>query len=208
MTVTPVRLLRKADLPRVLAIEAEANPMPWREGDFLPFVAPAPEASHPAAGAGGPAAGAERWRGGALKVAWVYEDKGGGKDGAEGGDDGGGRGARAGETLGFACASAVADEVELQSLAVERGSRGRGIGSALLEALVEWARESGFRTLHLEVRAGNRPALGLYRRFGFAQAGIRPGYYQDNGEDALLLTREIGRPGQAPDGRAATSQDC
>lgn len=195
MKVTPVRLLRRSDLPRVLAIEAEANPMPWREGDFLPFVAAAPEAAHPAAGTGGPAAaGTERWRSGARKVAWVYEDPGGGT--------------RAAETLGFACASAVADEVELQSLAVERASRGKGIGSALLEALVEWAAESGFRTLHLEVRAGNRPALGLYRRFGFAQAGIRPGYYQDNGEDALLLTRDIGRPGPAPDGRTAAAQDC
>lgn len=202
MTVTPVRLLRRSDLPGVLAIEAEANPMPWREGDFLPFVAPAPEAAQPAAGAGGLPAGAERWRGGALKVAWVYERMGGG-------DGGSGRGGTpAGETLGFACASAVADEVELQSLAVERASRGKGIGSALLEAVVEWAGESGYRTVHLEVRAGNRPALGLYRRFGFAQAGIRPGYYQDNGEDALLLTREIGRPGSAPDGRAAAPQDC
>ena len=200
MTVTPVRLLRRSDLPGVLAIEAEANPMPWREGDFLPFVAQAPEAARPAAGDGGPAAGAERWRSGALKVGWVYERNGDGGSGPGG--------TPAGETLGFACASAVADEVELQSLAVERASRGKGIGTALLEALVEWARESGYRTLHLEVRAGNRPALGLYRRFGFAQAGIRPGYYQDNGEDALLLTREIGRPGAAPDGRAAAPQDC
>lgn len=195
MKVTPVRPLRRADLPRVLAIEAEANPMPWREGDFLPFVAP--EAAPPSAVAGDSAAGAaraaERWRGGALKVAWVYEGDGG---------------ARAGEALGFACAAAVADEVELQSLAVARASRGKGIGSALLEALIDWAAESGFRTLHLEVRAGNRPALGLYRRFGFAQAGIRPGYYQDNGEDALLLTREIGRSGPSAGGRTAAPQDC
>jgi ribosomal-protein-alanine N-acetyltransferase len=44
------------------------------------------------------------------------------------------------------------------------------------------------------VRAGNAAALALYRRFGFAQSGCRRGYYPDNGEDALLLTRDIPPP--------------
>lgn len=112
-------------------------------------------------------------RRGAVKTAWVY---------SEGSD-----------VLGFACVAGVTDEVELQAVAVDPACRGRGIGAALMEALVEWAREAGYRVMHLEVRAGNVPALGLYRNFGFTQVGLRRGYYQDNGEDALLLSREIQR---------------
>lgn len=170
--VTSVRPFRKGDLPAVLAIEAEANPVPWREGDFLPFV----QAPPPKPGEGGGTAPFHP-KGEAVRMAWVHA----GAAGAAG----------VGTVRGFACALAVADEVELQSIAVERGSRGAGIGTALLEALLEWAKEAGYRTLHLEARAGNVPALSLYRRFGFAQVGCRRGYYQDNGEDALLLTREI-----------------
>jgi ribosomal-protein-alanine N-acetyltransferase len=81
--------------------------------------------------------------------------------------------------------------VELQSLAVDPGARRTGIGSALMECLLDWARERGYRALHLEVRAGNLPAIALYRRFGFVQTGRRRAYYQDNGEDALLLTRDF-----------------
>lgn len=116
---------------------------------------------------------AEGNRHGAVKRAWVFA----------GNED----------VQGFACVAGVADEVELQAIAVDPACRGRGIGAALMESLVEWAREAGYRVLHLEVRAGNVPALGLYRTFGFAQVGLRRGYYQDNGEDALLLSREIQR---------------
>lgn len=170
--VTPVRPLGRADLGAVLAIEAEANPLPWREGDFLPFVQ-APTRTD-GTGAGMPP---HRPKGEAVRMAWVLADPAGSPS--------------SGTIRGFACAMAVADEVELQSIAVERDSRGRGIGAVLLDALLEWAKDAGYRTLHLEARAGNVSALKLYRRFGFAQAGCRRGYYQDNGEDALLLTRDI-----------------
>lgn len=163
--VTAVRPLRKADLAEVLAIEAVSNPHPWHEGDFLPFVAAADEAAaDPVDLAHGTA------RGGAVKRAWVLVGP---------------------DLRGFACISAVVDEVELQSIAVAPAARRGGVGSALLESLIEWAREGGYRALHLEVRAGNLPAIGLYRRFGFVQTGRRRGYYQDNGEDALLLTRDF-----------------
>lgn len=186
--VTPVRPLAKGDMAAVIAIEAEANPMPWREGDFHPFVQPAP-ISTPMGNFGGLSHGWPRG-GAAVKMAWVWDGKVSGADtrpnGAVGAVSLPGSGIQ-----GFACAAAVLDEVELQSIAVRSEARGRGVGSALLEALVDWAREEGYRSLHLEVRAGNVPALALYRRFGFSQVGSRRGYYQDNGEDALLLSREI-----------------
>jgi ribosomal protein S18 acetylase RimI-like enzyme len=189
-----VRPLFKGDLPAVLAIEAEANPLPWSEGHFLPFVQAAGKAD---SNGGGEAAGADTGSNaglsgadarnalsarpvgnGPVHMAWIC----GGSP-----EDGSGETA----VMGFACAFAVADEVELQSLAVARSARGRGLGTALLEALLEWAGRGGYRRLHLEVRAGNAPALALYRRFGFAQTGTRRGYYQDNGEDALLLARDV-----------------
>jgi len=167
--VTSVRPLRKDDLGEVLAIEAASNPHPWHDGDFRPFAGSEDPAASPAGGPPGP-------RRGAVKRAWVYAVPSGAGDS---------------RVRGFACIAAVADEVELQSLAVEPAARRAGIGSALLECLLEWAREGGYRALHLEVRAGNLPAIALYRRFGFVQTGRRRAYYQDNGEDALLLTRDF-----------------
>ena len=189
--VTPVRPLAKGDMRGVLAIEAEANPMPWREGDFQPFVQAGRTETSPEAAVenvhGWPHGGV------AVKMAWVWAEAA-----SHAGDpaDPSGRPAGVPETVirGFACAAAVADEVELQAIAVAKEARGHRIGTSLLEALLDWAKEAGYRSLHLEVRAGNVPALALYRRFGFAQVGCRRGYYQDNGEDALLLTREIKGP--------------
>jgi ribosomal-protein-alanine acetyltransferase len=183
--VTAVRPLLRADLPAVLAIESASNPSPWREGHFHPFLPPlvGAETSEPP----------ERRRGGVLHRAWVHAEAPAAATEAVGATEG--VAATEAPVLGFACAVAVADEVELQGIAVDPTVRRRGIGAALLETLVEWAREAGYRTLHLEVRAGNLPALALYRHFGFVQVGLRRAYYQDNGEDALLLTREIQRAG-------------
>jgi ribosomal-protein-alanine N-acetyltransferase len=53
------------------------------------------------------------------------------------------------------------------------------------------ARRGGLEAVTLEVRPANRPALALYRAFGFTTAGTRPGYYADTGEDALILTLQL-----------------
>jgi ribosomal-protein-alanine N-acetyltransferase len=92
---------------------------------------------------------------------------------------------------GFACAVAVAGEAELQSLAVAKKFWGQGMGAALLDAAAEWARAGGHSLLHLEVREGNARALALYQRLGFVQTGRRPRYYQDSGEDALLMSKAL-----------------
>jgi ribosomal protein S18 acetylase RimI-like enzyme len=160
----------RTDLASVLAIESQANPVPWKAGDFEVFLRPPfliddPSlSSAPAAGAAG---GMPRAMG---PMGWVWADP---------------------EVQGFACAVGAADEAELQAIAVARDHWGRGVGSALMETLCAWARSNGFRTLHLEVREGNARALEFYARWGFASAGRRPKYYRDNAEAALLLVKSL-----------------
>jgi ribosomal-protein-alanine N-acetyltransferase len=66
--------------------------------------------------------------------------------------------------------------------------RGLGISRELLAAALIDAIQQGTRQATLEVRAGNEIALRLYRRFRFEVVGLRPRYYQDNHEDALIMT--------------------
>lgn len=89
--------------------------------------------------------------------------------------------------VGFAGLLYAVDDGHVTTVAVDNACRRRGIATALLVALATDARARGCSALTLEVRAGNTAALALYRRFGFAPAGVRKGYYTDNGEDALVL---------------------
>jgi ribosomal-protein-alanine N-acetyltransferase len=82
----------------------------------------------------------------------------------------------------------VLDEAHIATIAVHPDFRQRGIGKALLQAGMDAAYEEGARIYHLEVRDGNLPARKMYADFGFEVVGRRPGYYKDNGEDAILLT--------------------
>jgi ribosomal-protein-alanine N-acetyltransferase len=101
----------------------------------------------------------------------------------------------ANELLGFGAASLLLDRqdnrAELDSMAVHPDARRRGAGSALLQAVVAWAARHGARTLALEVRVGNTPAIRLYEKFGFRRMGLRPRYYADPEEDALLMGRPV-----------------
>lgn len=99
-----------------------------------------------------------------------------------------------GQPIGFALARAIGDEGELLLLAVRPRFRGRGIGKALLDRVLEDARSRGIGTLHLEVRAGN-DAIRLYTLAGFTEVGIRRDYYRgrDGGSfDALSFNCPIG----------------
>lgn len=88
----------------------------------------------------------------------------------------------------------VFDEADINNVAVLASCRGQGLGSVLLAGLLDWARLLGCRRVTLEVRPSNTAALALYDKAGFAPCGRRPGYYQDNGEDALLLERLLDGP--------------
>jgi ribosomal-protein-alanine N-acetyltransferase len=82
----------------------------------------------------------------------------------------------------------IVDEGHISTLAVDPAWRGRGLGEWMLMILIETAILRGARELTLEVRVSNRVAQGLYRKYGFVQVGLRKGYYQDNHEDALIMT--------------------
>jgi ribosomal-protein-alanine N-acetyltransferase len=82
----------------------------------------------------------------------------------------------------------LVDEAHVATLAVDEACRRQRIASTLLcTALTEMMQEGAISAM-LEVREGNAAAQGMYRRFGFQLVGRRPGYYKDNGEDAILMT--------------------
>lgn len=89
--------------------------------------------------------------------------------------------------LGYAGFWQVVDEADINNVAIAADCRGRGYGRQLLQGVLALARLLGCVRLTLEVRPGNAPALALYQACGFAVCGRRVGYYQDNGEDALLM---------------------
>lgn len=91
--------------------------------------------------------------------------------------------------LGYAGLCDYPDEAWVQTLAVTPAGQGRGVGSRLLAALLGEAARRGQRTTRLEVRADNLAAQRLYERHGFARTGVRRGYYQPSGVDAVLMIR-------------------
>jgi ribosomal-protein-alanine N-acetyltransferase len=103
-------------------------------------------------------------------------------DGA--GDAGGAHGAGAGAGGG--------GEADVLTMAVAEAHWGRGIGTALLTALVSEAAERGCAEVFLEVRADNPRAQRLYRKHGFGAVGLRRGYYQPSGTDAIVMRRPVG----------------
>ncbi|GLY23284.1 ribosomal protein S18-alanine N-acetyltransferase [Micromonospora sp. NBRC 101691] len=95
-----------------------------------------------------------------------------------------------GEVLGYAgLAVAGPDEAWVQNIAVRRDAQRRGVGRALLEALLAEADARGARDVLLEVAVDNAPAQKLYAGYDFEPVGIRRGYYQPTNTDALVMRR-------------------
>jgi ribosomal-protein-alanine N-acetyltransferase len=84
----------------------------------------------------------------------------------------------------------MVDEAHVTTFAVLPAYRRRGIGGLLLCELTELAVDLGATVMTLEVRLGNAAARRLYEQFGFRPVGVRPHYYTDNREDALIMTTE------------------
>jgi len=91
-----------------------------------------------------------------------------------------------GEIVGFAMTTRQPDEVHLLDIAVAASRRRRGVARQLLAGLAVLAMADGACAMTLEVRTSNHAARSLYARVGFVDHGVRPGYYRD-GEDAAIL---------------------
>jgi [ribosomal protein S18]-alanine N-acetyltransferase len=82
-------------------------------------------------------------------------------------------------------------QADVLTIAVRRAYWGRGIGSALLGTLLTAARDRGCKEVFLEVRTDNDRARGLYLRRGFEEIGVRRGYYQPSGADAIVMRKDL-----------------
>ena len=97
----------------------------------------------------------------------------------------------AGRLLAYAVVWVIADEGHLSNLAVAPQARRRGLARLLLQESLLDARRRGAAAVYLEVRASNRAAQDLYLSAGFRLIGIRAKYYENNQEDAVLMSHEF-----------------
>lgn len=81
----------------------------------------------------------------------------------------------------------IENEAHITNVAVLPEYRRRKVGAKLIEHVMDFAREVGIDAYTLEVRRSNIAAINLYEGFGFEEEGVRPGYYFDNGEDAIIM---------------------
>jgi len=93
--------------------------------------------------------------------------------------------------LGFVIFWLVHDELHVLNVAVATEERRRGLARALMRQAEERAREHGARIATLEVRRSNAAAIELYRSMGYRKVGVRPNYYADEGEDAIVMERDL-----------------
>lgn len=98
---------------------------------------------------------------------------------------------RGSESVGYAVFTVVADTCDLLNIAVAPAARRTGVGRFLLEAVMEDARTRGAAEIWLDVRASNAEAQRLYEQAGFRAVDRRKKYYQQEGEDALVMHRKL-----------------
>ncbi|WP_106766773.1 ribosomal protein S18-alanine N-acetyltransferase [Paenibacillus faecalis] len=96
-----------------------------------------------------------------------------------------------GRTIGYAGMWTIVDEAHITNIALLGAYRGRKWGERLLNELMKTASFLGMERITLEVRVSNEVAKCLYLKKGFQPAGIRKGYYSDNGEDALIMWADL-----------------
>lgn len=84
----------------------------------------------------------------------------------------------------------IVGEIHITSIAVGQSHRRKGSGERLLVAAIDLALEHDAQLITLEVRKSNAAARGMYHKFGFIEVGVRPRYYTETGEDAVLMNAE------------------
>ncbi len=160
-----LRPMRVEDISEIRAIEVRSFTLPWSETAFRREIEEMPHSRLLVAEVSG-RAGRAGWPGR-----------------KEAGEEG---------IVGYACWWEVVDECHITNVTVSPDFRRRGAGKFLLEGILDDARRRGSLRATLEVRAGNEAAIAMYEKFGFASVAMRRRYYPDNGEDALVMWREIG----------------
>ncbi len=98
---------------------------------------------------------------------------------------------KAGRLLGYMFAYTAADEADIARIAVVKESRKQKVGSELMKAFKQIGKARGIRRVLLDVRRSNNTARTFYVKQGFAEDGVRPGFYENPEEDAILMSCEI-----------------
>ena len=83
------------------------------------------------------------------------------------------------------------DEISICNVAVSESHRGKGVGSALVGYLLDFARKNQVKSLFLEVRESNINAISLYKKFGFEKTGLSKNHYSSPTENAILMGLEL-----------------
>ena len=104
---------------------------------------------------------------------------------------------------GYAVLWCILDQGELANIAVAPEVRSRGLGAFLLDRMTEEALSRGVESLYLEVRVSNFRARAMYGSRGFEQIGVRRGYYQPSGAEALVMRRSLAAEPAAAEPAAA-----
>ncbi|MCF6461246.1 ribosomal protein S18-alanine N-acetyltransferase [Clostridium sp. Cult3] len=96
-----------------------------------------------------------------------------------------------GRVVGYGGIWLIIDEGHITNIAVDKEYRGLGLGNKLLEGLIQLCIDRDIKAITLEVRKSNEIAKGLYKKYGFKEYGVRPGYYTNNNEDAIIMWKTI-----------------
>jgi ribosomal-protein-alanine N-acetyltransferase len=182
-----VRFMCKEDIHQVNEIDREAFPTQWPPPDYRrelrnPLAhlivvcddgrkAEEPETETPGEDASGLMPRIKRW----------WRNRFSGNESPESGGQ---------RVIGFASMWVMADEAHITNIAVRQSYQRQGIGEVLLMSTIDLTAELRANIVTLEVRVSNLPAQSLYNKWGFAQVGVRRGYYTDNREDAILMSTE------------------
>lgn len=95
------------------------------------------------------------------------------------------------QVVGYGGMWIIIDESHITNVAIASAYRGQHAGRLLMEGLCQLACSKGAFCMTLEVRVSNEIAQNLYQQMGFVASGIRPGYYADNREDAIIMWKEL-----------------
>lgn len=96
-----------------------------------------------------------------------------------------------GLVVGYGGIWLIIDEGHITNIAVDKRYRGIGVGKKIIEGLIELCKNNSINSMTLEVRKSNIVAQKLYKKYGFVEAGIRPNYYSDDKEDAIIMWKKI-----------------